>query len=169
METSDKCGVTEEEAALLYGLAVSLRPRCIAEVGTGELRSLRAFSRAVEYMNFVLDVECHLWTCDIWDGPLKLVHQFGLKAKTVHGDSRALASVISPAPELIFIDGQHTCEAVKRDTEALWPVAADGALFIYHDITVPKFGLGPFLEEIGGVLIPTPRGMGLVFRGQMGD
>ncbi len=168
LEGVDQTGVTEEEAAFLYGLAVAVRPRCIAEVGTGALRSFRALCKAAEYLICDLDMPCAVWTCDISSEPIMRARGFGIATKCVWGDARKLASQIHPAPELIFIDGKHTCDALEADTTALWPVAADGALFVYHDMSLPQFGLQKFLEEAGGLLIPSPRGMGILVKPNKG-
>ena len=154
------CSVTEEEAALLYGLAVALRPRCIAEVGTGPGRSLRAFVEAIDYLRSELGWACELWTCDTDECMLRPVQEKYPKIHVVLGDSRDLASQVRPAPELVFIDASHDYAGVTSDFQRMVSVAAPGALLVFHDLGVLQ-DVRHAADDIGCFHIPTPRGIGL--------
>ena len=155
--------ITEEEAAFLYGLALTVRPRCIAEVGTGWRRSLRAFVQAADQLKAQFSWDCRVWSCDTDKGRYDAAREACGGANLVHGDSSALADIVQPAPELVFIDGDHTEKAIERDFFELRDIAAPGCVFVFHD-TALVFNAAPaaFAKKIGAILLPTPRGMALL-------
>jgi len=160
--------ITEEDAAFLYGLALAVRPTCIAEVGTGWLRSLRAFHEAAAWMLENLNWECQVWSCDISLPAIEKAHATFPSARLVYGTSKALAEQVVPPPEIIFIDAEHTYGAVKSDYETMLKVAAKNAIFIFHD-TEGNDDLRRFCTEIGCVFIPSGRGIAILTRGQRDD
>lgn len=56
--------------------------------------------------------------------------------------------------DVIFIDGDHSYEGVKKDYELLWPKLKQGGLMIFHDILVDretewgKCGVKQFWDEL---------------------
>ena len=50
--------------------------------------------------------------------------------------SEAAASRFNEPIEMIFIDGDHDYEAVKRDFELWYPKVVDGGVMAFHDTTV---------------------------------
>jgi len=153
--------VTEEEAAFLYGLALALRPTCIAEVGTGWLRSLRAFCGAAAWLRNHLDWPCAVWSCDIKKDAVTRAQKELPLAHVVCGDSIALAKAMCPAPQLIFIDGEHHEERPRKDYEALKAVADEKAVFVFHDTGI-ILSVREYAEGLGAICLPTPRGMGIL-------
>jgi len=154
--------VTEEEAAALYGIAIALRPQVIAEIGTGHGRSARAFDEAATYLNTVLGLRCHVWTCDTArrQKAAELLH-----TTFVAGDCLDLVREISTQPELIFIDGTHTTEASRRDYDVM-VAFSPGATFIFHDANNEKDNvanqISGVVSELNGIILRTPYGLGIV-------
>lgn len=155
--------VTEEEAAFLYGLAIALRPRCIAEIGTGWMRSLRAFCEAKRWLWEHLNWNCRVFSCDIKPDIANRASRDYPDAHVLCCDRLLLAKEIHPAPELIFIDGDHKSRAVQRDYEAMDKVAEPGAVFVFHDSSlIPD--VAEAAAELGACTLPTARGMGILIK-----
>lgn len=153
--------ITDEEATVLYGLAIALRPKAIAEVGTGTGRSVRAFQKAVQYLKTVLDWDCQVWTCDL----RKRVFG-GMNTTYIQGDCEDMVEAMTIRPELVFIDGNHREEYVRHDYKVLSDYAAPGALFVFHDVRTEYKALSEnasaVLRDKGGIILRTPMGLGLV-------
>ena len=153
--------ITEEEAAFLYGLAVSLRPVCIAEVGTGWYRSLRAFEAARAYLEKSLSWPCAIWSCDIRSEVIESAKELYVGCNFVCGDSAVLSQVVLPAPELIFIDGDHNLEPVRKDVAEMSKCAAPGATIVLHDCNLSN-GVTEYCNEVGILRLDTARGMAIL-------
>lgn len=154
--------VAEEEAEFLRGLAIALRPRCIAEVGTGTARSLRAFSEAAAYLAAYLDWPCAVWSCDVNSQACAIGRILCPSARVIHGDSPALARAISPAPDLVFIDGEHTEAMVRADFAAMKAVASEHAVYLFHD-TRPGFRrMREVAAGLGAIALPTAHGISIL-------
>lgn len=52
----------------------------------------------------------------------------------IHGDSQMVAKLWSKPISLLFIDGDHSYEGVKKDTESWLPHMKKGGTILYHDI-----------------------------------
>ncbi len=53
--------------------------------------------------------------------------------------------------EFAFIDASHSYEAVRNDTEKLWPKLSKGAVILWHDYTEtvsPERGVGRYIREL---------------------
>jgi len=111
--------IAEEEAELLRGLVISLRPKCIAEIGTGWTRSLRAMRDGVKYLKDTLDWDCEIWTCDVAEAAVTRGKEIGGPITVVHGTVDDLVSQM-PVPDLVFIDGSHEREDVAHDHQTSW-------------------------------------------------
>lgn len=153
--------VTEEDAAFLFGLAILLRPTCIAEVGTGWNRSLRAFCEAKSWLKESLNWECEVWSCDTEEWAVRLAKEACPTARIVQGNSDALMREITPSPQLIFLDGSHDPQDVMHDYETLQIVSADNTVFVFHDTNcLPT--VGDLADRLGALNLGGPRGMALL-------
>lgn len=162
-------GLTEEEAAFLYGLAISLRPRIIAEIGTGCCRSLRAFDDARRWMEAKLDWNCSIYTCDIHPTPCREARHMFPEAHVVDGNARQMIAEMCDKHrvELMFIDGEHTYDAAMSDYKAM-SAMTDSCTFVFHDANLfPE--IGDLVLELGGHILRTPRGIGIVTTGERQD
>lgn len=151
--------VTEEEAVFLYGLAIALRPRCIAEVGTGWLRSLRSFYEARVYLK-ALGWDCSVWSCDINAGVVDKAKATFPGCNVVLGNSETMAPLITVAPELVFIDGEHTTAAVERDLSELRKVSLPETVYVLHDPGIIRDIQG-IADKRGFLTLPSPRGIAI--------
>ena len=53
--------------------------------------------------------------------------------------------------DFAFIDASHSYEAVRNDTEKLWPKLAENAVVLWHDYTesvTPERGVGKYIREL---------------------
>ncbi len=160
VDRSNGVAVTSTEGDFLRCLAVSLRPTCIVEVGTGKGGSLRAFCDAAVCLNN----GCEVWSCDISKEACEVGRELCPDAHIIHGPSDALTIVVNRLPELIFIDGDHTTSAVADDYACLSKIAAPGAVFLFHDacyIEGHQNGVMKTLERIGAAVLPTFHGIGI--------
>lgn len=153
--------ITEEEAAFLYGLAVALRPLAIAEIGTGWHRSLRALCDAQDYLARELDWKCIVYSCDTRLNAVEAAREKFPCAVVVHGDAEALADRMKFAPELVFIDGDHSRKAVHRDLLEMVECAAPGAVIVLHDCCILD-DVKIVADEFGAMILDTPRGMAVL-------
>jgi len=152
--------IAEEEAELLRGLVISLRPKCIAEIGTGWTRSLRAMRDGVKYLKDTLDWDCEIWTCDVAEAAVTRGKEIGGPITVVHGTVDDLVSQM-PVPDLVFIDGSHEREDVAHDHQTMRGFAPN-AVCVFHDARDEYCGVFEYLKDIQGVILPTPRGIGIV-------
>ena len=153
--------VTEEDGALLFGLAVSCRPQLIVEVGHGAGRSMHEFMEARAHI-ISLGLPCDVWSCDIDSDKIASGRLRWPEAHFVCGDSEQLANEIAGQPDFLFIDGEHTYQAVLRDVENLKRVARPGAVWLFHDTDPVEFAqVKAAMDDLGVMCLPAPRGMGI--------
>jgi hypothetical protein len=58
------------------------------------------------------------------------------------------ASAQGIASNLIFVDGEHTDDAVQADCQAVLNLAAPGALIVFHDAPIVYMGLAECLRIV---------------------
>ena len=154
------CRVADEEADLLFGLVVATRPSVIAEVGTGLMGSLSSLVRASQYMQERLGWKSDIYTCDIDASKICAAENRFPAITAVHGIASDMVSVIDGRIDFAFIDGCHLHDSVRGDYEALRKSASDRCVIVFHD--AQEHAILSAVKEYGGVLLPTPRGMGVV-------
>lgn len=154
------------EAKLLYRLASEVRQGCIVEVGAYRGRSsialaLGAANSSAHPVVFSLDphVEFHGAMgghFGPWDrtaylrnliraGVTETVRPISLSAEVVReGWNEPIG--------LLWLDGDHTYEGVKRDLEAFEPWLVAGAIVAFDDSTTPQSGPDKLLAELDGEL-----------------
>jgi hypothetical protein len=145
---------------------------CIAEVGVAAgdftetlLRELTP-RRFDAYDIFLLHHEPHLWgrSTEEWFGgrthrefyEWRFAHE--IKAGTLgifEGDSSTrLAERPSPHYDMIYIDGDHSLDGVRRDTEASIPRLTDDGLLVFNDyimmdhMTIAPYGIVPVVNDL---------------------
>jgi predicted O-methyltransferase YrrM len=68
---------------------------------------------------------------------LKNTH--GTSIRALVGDSKLAAAEWKEPADLVFIDAEHTYEALKSDIEAWWPHLKDGGVMAFHDYHDAQF------------------------------
>jgi predicted O-methyltransferase YrrM len=134
------------EIETLMGILAKGKPRCVVEIGTASGGSLFLFTRVASF-------EATLVSIDLpggefgggygrWRAPL--YRSFARAGQTIHllrADSHAretrerLESILDGRRiDLLFIDGDHSCEGVKRDFEMYRELVIPGGIIAFHDI-----------------------------------
>lgn len=129
------------ERLLLYRLALSLPRNCtIVEIGSYIGGSSSFLASAAKERNGIL------YCVDTWkneamsEGLRDSYDEFIRNTKTyenrivpLRGKSVEMTKNFNKNINLLFIDGDHSYEAVKSDEEAWFPKLKDGAIVIFHD------------------------------------
>jgi predicted O-methyltransferase YrrM len=141
--------LTRSEGKLLFNLAKSCAGRgVIVEIGSWKGKStiwLAKGSQAGQNAK-VYAIDPHAGTSEHRrQGKLSTFEEFernisqaGVTGLVVpiRATSEAAASSFDQPIEMIFIDGDHDYEAVKRDFELWYPKVVDGGVMAFHDTTV---------------------------------
>jgi len=163
--TGDRPVITQHPELISYRplvlthLAQALKAKVLVEIGTARglqsvfwARSLTARG-AAEGRVVTCDIVSHdqpvyrtpisgdrVWTrAELWESIAT-----GKRIRFVHGDSRALAIALMEDADggmtfdLVYVDGEHTEEAVMRDYANLLPFLTDSSVLIFDDCD-PRF------------------------------
>jgi predicted O-methyltransferase YrrM len=156
---ASRLGLPYEEFVCLAKLVRSLSPRTIFEIGTaqGRTTSLMAEQTNAEARIYTLDLppdqrakwELFVESSDGAVGVEFRRHPLRGKISQLYGDSRTFDfSPYTASMDLVFIDGDHTYEFVKPDTENALRMAKPGGLILWDDYS-PRFpGVVKYLNEL---------------------
>jgi len=142
--------VMRSHVLLLYEIAFELKPENILEIGVGsKAQSTKVFLSALKENN-----KGKLTSIDI-DTRRRLYesieNEFGDYWKMIIGDSHRqdiYEKIKDIEFDLIFIDGDHSYEGVKKDFEMYVPLLKDGGLILMHDTVNRREGVKDFWQEI---------------------
>ena len=153
--------VTKEEAAYLYGLAKAAAEGCIVEVGSYRGRSTAALAFGVNAGAGlpVFAVEPHERFRGLFGGefgPVDRAHFMRTMAETglyqhvrlVNVGSEFLADKWPTPVSVLFIDGDHRYEAVRRDFECWRGKLGANAAVVFDDATDPSTGSAQLWRQI---------------------
>ena len=136
----------------LLTLISQIHPKTVLEIGTSLGGTLYTFSKVAANNATIISVDLPrgypLWKIALY----KSFAQGSQKIHLVQGNSHA-PSTLSKVKKIInetevdvlFIDGDHSYEGVKRDFEMYTPLVRNCGLVVFHDIVS-----GPS-ESVGGV------------------
>ena len=100
----------------------------IVEIGAGESTEI--------FADIAIKYDRELYTCD-----LKMGGMFGVfdkplfdKHKCFIGKSEDFIKEFKGNPAVVFIDGQHTYETVKMETDFFLPLLTPGGVMFFHDM-----------------------------------
>ncbi|KSW10801.1 methyltransferase [Pyrodictium occultum] len=151
----------KEEIREFLSILQKIRPKIILEIGTERGGTLFLLSQ-------VADEDATLISIDLpWDNRASKGHSFGFsyppwreklyrsfargnqKIYLLRGDSHSQATLMEVKRilrgrklDVLFIDGDHTYEGVKKDFEMYSPLVKKGGIIAFHDIV-------PHLPETG--------------------
>ena len=134
--------LTKKERLLLYKLASSLPKRAICvEIGS------YLGASALFLASGMKEREGTVYCVDTWknegmsEGERDTFEEFTRNIKPLRdfthilrGRSVEIAKTFNKEIDLIFIDGDHSYEAVRADVEAWIPKVKDGGIVVLHDI-----------------------------------
>jgi predicted O-methyltransferase YrrM len=123
-----------EQEALLAAAALVPEGGTIVEIGAEFGMSASLFCK-------VARANVRIFSIDLFPGDLMYVHQANLQAARLAGRSKQIKGDSSQvgrawqigAVDLLFIDGDHSYEGVKRDIAAWIPHVKPGGTVIFHD------------------------------------
>ena len=72
--------------------------------------------------------------------------------KIIKGDFNEIAKAWSRGIDILFIDGSHDYESVKRDFENWSQFVKPNGIILMHDIDVPNFGVRKYYDQITGYM-----------------
>jgi predicted O-methyltransferase YrrM len=153
--------VTEAEASLLMRLASEVPPEtCIVEVGSHRGRSTAALALGANGAP-VYAIEPHerfegMYGATFGPQDRKAFFENMLRVGVVEdvrlvnlSSEVASAGWASPIG-LLWIDGDHSVEAVRRDFAAWEPFLQPGGVVAFHDATDPEGGPAQLIEDLLG-------------------
>lgn len=163
----DKCPVTvhqdEWELSQLLDRYRALPPRRVLEIGTLAGGTLWHWMINTppggEFVVIDLPAEGHPDYAQQRAGHVggwqDWAEEYGHKLSVILAPSQApatVAQVTEHAPfDFVFIDADHSYEAVRRDFESYRPLVRPGGLIALHDIDIlegPHFGVKPLWDDI---------------------
>ena len=149
------------EFAALLRLAEVRIPRRVIEVGTASGGSLfgLAWVSAPDAVLVSLDREGTQFGSGYPPLRAEMYEAFarpGQRIELLRGDShseelrdRVRGLLGDGLADLLFIDGDHSYEGVRRDYELYAPLVVDGGLIAFHDVNPhPDFGVSRFWAEV---------------------
>ena len=134
------------ESGPFLSLVIRQQPACVVEVGLGAGGMFWAFCQAAAHDATIISVDLpaarHGLPEDLLE-PIENVQRFGRPTQTLHfvrrdsHDPETVEEVrrLLPCPiDLLFIDGDHTYDAVTGDYSLYSPLVRLGGLIGFHDI-----------------------------------
>lgn len=136
-----------------------MKPRNFVELGVQWGDSYFSFCQGIRHY----DIPCWAFGIDTWEGDdhasnygeevfdtatkynQEHYSDFSLLIRSTFTDARPRFQ--DKSVDLLHIDGYHTYEAVKLDFTEWFYTLSSRAIVLFHDISVPYFGVGKFFEE----------------------
>jgi predicted O-methyltransferase YrrM len=133
-----------DSAYLLYGLARALKPTVAVEIGSARGKSACYVGRALKENGrgklFAIDPHTRTnWndenSIDTLDEMRRNIRAFGIQQQVeiIRDVSEKAAARWMLPIDLLFIDGDHSYEGVKRDWELFKPHVVQFGLVVFHD------------------------------------
>ena len=138
-------------------IVTELKPKVVLEIGTAGGGTLFLFTRVADPEATIISIDLPggpfgggypMWKIPLYKSFSKGKQRIYLIRKDSH-DPQTLKEVKKilghEKVDLLFIDGDHSYEGVKKDFETYSPLVRKGGIIAFHDIV-----FGP-LENVGGV------------------
>jgi predicted O-methyltransferase YrrM len=153
--------VSFEEAVLLYRLAREVRSGCIVEVGSYRGRSSVFLGRgSLDGANVpVYAIDPHKSFIGVLGGVFGPKDRTAFYRSMLDNDCSEIVSLINLSSEyfssswsepisLLWIDGDHSYEGVKRDFRCWLPHLQTNTMIAFDDATDPKLGPRKLIDEL---------------------
>jgi len=151
-------GVTAEELVALCTITKHLRPQNIVEFGTFDGRSTLHFALNSESDTMVTTIDVQAGEFDFQGDPaiartVRIGECFSAdrlrnRINSIQGDSRSVElSDLAGAVDLIFIDADHSKDAVLKDSRRALELKASNGWVIWHDYRVIR-GVTEALDDL---------------------
>lgn len=131
----------------LYEMVLESRPEYVLEIGVNAAQSTRSILSAMKENNIGT-----LISIDLKDTSHRVPEELkGERWRLVLGDS-ASSNVLDRFRgmkfDLIFVDGGHKYEEVKKDFVNYYPCLKDGGIMLFHDVCNKQCGVPKFWREL---------------------
>ncbi len=140
----------------LGGYVSELKPGDIyMEIGT-------SFGKSIASAIWQAKEDVKFYTCDLFDKPAEKEGKMSRKeffefegldevCTFIKGDSLKIAKKWDKRLDMIFIDGEHTYQAVKTDMAAWGYILKPGGYIVFHDYNDPQFGVKQAVDKFVSV------------------
>lgn len=83
------------------------------------------------------------WHNANYENAVELLKPFGDRSEILRGPTTAMSQfVANDSCDLVYVDADHSYEAVKMDIIAWWPKLKHGGIMAFHDFRSPDYGVG---------------------------
>lgn len=137
---------SEVELGILTEVCRLRRPGSALDIGTGEGSTAEVFARSgaevitigiarpdIERLEFGLPGHEGLYvpTVEMWDFANERLAEMGVEV--IRADTGTFPFDALPEFDLVFVDGCHSAEYVRNDSEKAWTRLKAGGLMMWHD------------------------------------
>ncbi len=138
VELKNTVRTTSNHYDFLYLIAEWYEPKIVVEIGTHDGVSACAMKYAYPFVK--------LYTIDINPDSGKVLYPTIIR---IIGNSGAVADQVPDEIDILYIDGDHSFKAAKRDFETYLPKMRKGGLILIDDVTsVPERGVRMFWNKL---------------------
>jgi predicted O-methyltransferase YrrM len=130
----------------LYELVLESKPKNVLEIGVRAAQSTRTILSAMNESNFG-----KLISIDIRDTTIRVPENLKDRWTFILADSTKKTTVDLVNDvfyDIIFIDGSHEYDSIKKDYENYYPLLKTGGFMILHDICNKQCGVPQFWNEL---------------------
>lgn len=132
--------IKDEIKTFMNEIFIPHKPLTVCEIGSEAGGNLFLFSRYIPSNGYIISIDFNFYSCN-WKVPIInsfhnntiLINENSQDDKTVDNLKKVLDS-IGRKLDLLFIDGDHRYECVKRDFELYKQFVKDGGIIAFHDI-----------------------------------
>ncbi len=159
--------MSDKECSTLYEMAKTLKSdEIVVEIGSHQGRSTGALGLGSKFANRSKIYAIDLWDLDLdrhepqfkdkefYDAFIKNMKYLGLEdiVIPIKGDSVEIAKTWDKDIKLLFIDGGHRMEDVKRDFEAWYPYVVKSGYIVFHDYHGKFIDIIKYVSSLEGKL-----------------
>ncbi len=113
------------------------KPRCICEIGTAYAGTNLLLSHMLETVETIIAVDLYIMNgayLRLLRRPTQQIHFINGSSYAPQTFERVKSALAGRKIDMLFIDGDHRYDGVKRDFELYTQLMRDGGLIMFHDI-----------------------------------